>query len=45
MIGCGARGDKRRTIRYQDGIVTDHVLDVRVSLREYLRGDFGNIIP
>lgn len=41
MVGSGMRGDKRRTIRYQDGIVTDHVLDVKVPLREYLRGDFG----
>jgi peptide chain release factor 1 len=41
MVGSGMRGDKRRTIRYQDGVVTDHVLDVRVQLKDYLRGDFG----
>lgn len=44
MVGSGMRGDKRRTIRYQDGIVTDHVLDVRVQLKAYLRGDFGELL-
>lgn len=44
QVGSGMRGDKRRTIRYQDGQVHDHVLDVRVPLRDYLRGDFGGII-
>lgn len=44
MVGSGMRGDKRRTIRYQDGVVTDHVLGVRVPLRDYLRGDFGALL-
>lgn len=44
QVGSGVRGDKVRTIRVQDGIVTDHMLDVKVSLKEYLRGDFGPII-
>ena len=39
MIGLGARGDKRRTVREQEGVVTDHLLDVRLPLRGYLRGD------
>lgn len=39
MIGAGERGDKRRTIRAQEGIVIDHTLDVRMPLRAYLRGD------
>ncbi|HXU72233.1 MAG TPA: peptide chain release factor-like protein [Polyangia bacterium] len=38
--GSGMRGDKRRTIRVQDGIVTDHVLGVRWPLRAYLRGEW-----
>jgi peptide chain release factor 1 len=41
MVGSGMRGDKRRTVRWQDGVVTDHVLDVRIALRDWLRGDFG----
>jgi peptide chain release factor 1 len=44
QIGCGQRGDKRRTVRVRDGIVTDHVLGVRVSLRDYLRGELGPIV-
>jgi peptide chain release factor 1 len=44
QIGSGQRGDKRRTIRSQDGTVTDHVLNVRMSLRPYLRGDLGPIV-
>lgn len=44
QVGSGERSDKRRTVRYQDGVVTDHVLDVRVPLKDYLRGDFGALI-
>lgn len=40
QIGSGMRGDKRRTIRLQDGIVTDHVLGKRWRLREYLNGEW-----
>jgi peptide chain release factor 1 len=38
QIGSGMRGDKRRTIRYQDGVVTDHVLGTRMRLQDYLAG-------
>jgi peptide chain release factor 1 len=34
------RGDKRRTIRCQDGVVTDHVLNQNWELRAYLRGEW-----
>jgi peptide chain release factor 1 len=44
MIGCGSRGDKRRTIRVRDGTVTDHWLGVTVPYRAYARGDFGPIV-
>jgi len=40
QLGSGMRGDKRRTIRFQDGIVTDHILDRRWRLKDYLRGNF-----
>jgi peptide chain release factor 1 len=43
-VGAGMRGDKRRTVRFQEGIVTDHLLDVRVPLKEYLRGDFDALL-
>jgi peptide chain release factor 1 len=44
QVGSGQRGDKVRTIRTQDGIVTDHRLGVRVQLSNYERGDFGKIL-
>jgi protein subunit release factor A len=37
-VGSGMRGDKRRTIRCQDGVVTDHLTGRRWSLRDYERG-------
>lgn len=43
QIGSGQRGDKIRTIRTQDGIVTDHRLNVKIRFSDYERGDFGKI--
>jgi peptide chain release factor 1 len=40
QVGSGMRGDKRRTIRYQDGTVVDHVTGRRWELRAYLRGNW-----
>lgn len=40
QVGSGMRGDKRRTIRTQDGVVTDHVLGKRWRLTDYLRGNW-----
>ena len=40
QAGSGMRGDKRRTVRCQDGVVTDHVTGQRWSLRDYLRGEW-----
>jgi len=40
QIGSGMRGDKRRTVRCQDGVVTDHVTGRVWRLREYLRGEW-----
>lgn len=44
QIGTGQRGDKRRTVRVQDGTVTDHVLGVRIPLQLYLRGEWGELL-
>ena len=38
QVGSGMRGDKRRTIRAQDGSVVDHLTGRRWELRGYLRG-------
>src|SRR5262249_35270466 len=40
QVGSGMRGDKRRTIREQDGTVIDHPTGRKWRLREYVRGDF-----
>lgn len=40
QVGSGQRGDKRRTIRVQDGQVTDHVLGRRWQLEKYMEGDW-----
>ena len=38
QVGSGQRGDKRRTIRTQDGIVTDHITGKRWRYSEYAAG-------
>ncbi|HJZ87426.1 MAG TPA: peptide chain release factor-like protein [Polyangia bacterium] len=40
QVGSGMRGDKRRTVRCQDGVVTDHLTGRRWDLKSYLRGDW-----
>lgn len=41
QLGAGARGDKRRTIRTQDDIVTDHVLGAKMRYRDYIKGNWS----
>jgi peptide chain release factor 1 len=38
QIGSGMRGDKRRTIRVQDGTVVDHLTGQTWRFRDYARG-------
>jgi peptide chain release factor 1 len=40
QIGSGMRGDKRRTIRVQDGSVVDHETGRTWRLRDYVRGEW-----
>jgi peptide chain release factor 1 len=40
QVGQGMRGDKRRTIRCQEGVVVDHETGRTWRLREYERGDW-----
>lgn len=42
-LGSGMRGDKIRTIRVQDGIVSDHRTGKRISLRSFLHGDLTGL--
>jgi peptide chain release factor 1 len=40
QVGTGMRGDKRRTIRCQDGTVIDHQTGRTWRLRDYVRGNW-----
>jgi peptide chain release factor 1 len=40
QVGTGMRGDKRRTVRCQDGSVVDHQTGRTWRLRDYQRGDW-----
>lgn len=44
QVGSGQRGDKVRTVRCQDGVVTDHRLGRKLSLEAYLRGDWTALL-
>jgi peptide chain release factor 1 len=40
QVGSGMRGDKRRTVRCQDGVVVDHATGRTWTLRAYERGEW-----
>lgn len=44
LAGSGERGDKIRTYRYQDGVVTDHRSGKKCQLKDLLNGRFEKII-
>lgn len=44
QVGSGQRGDKIRTVRMQDGQVTDHRLGIKMRLKSYERGDFSKLL-
>jgi peptide chain release factor 1 len=44
QVGSGMRGDKIRTIRYQDDVVIDHRNGRKTSVKRYLRGDWEEIL-
>lgn len=39
QVGCGMRGDKRRTIRVNDNQVVDHILGKTISYKDYQKGN------
>lgn len=43
QVGSGMRGDKIRTIRMQDGQVTDHNSGNKITTKKYLRGDWDGL--
>lgn len=39
MVGCGARGDKRRTYRERDDVVNDHITGKKATLARVMKGE------
>ena len=44
QVGSGMRGDKVRTIRYQDGRVSDHRSGKKVNLKIWLNGELDRLV-
>ncbi len=44
QVGCGMRGDKRRTIRVNDKQVVDHILGKTIAYKDYVKGNFDKLI-
>jgi len=44
QVGCGMRGDKRRTIRVGDDQVTDHVLGRTIAYKDYAKGNWSSLL-
>lgn len=43
QVGSGMRGDKRRTYRFQEDVVVDHVTRKRARCTDVMRGDFEKL--
>ena len=43
QVGCGARGDKTVTLRFQDDMASHHVTEKRMSASRYMRGYMDEI--
>jgi protein subunit release factor A len=43
QIGSGMRGDKRRTYRFQDDVVVDHVTGKSMQASKVMRGQMNNL--
>jgi protein subunit release factor A len=43
QIGSGMRGDKRRTYRFQDDVVTDHVTGKSMQASKFMRGSIESM--
>ncbi len=45
QIGSGMRGDKRRTYRFQDDVVVDHVTGKSMQASKAMKGDILKLWP
>lgn len=44
QVGSGMRSDKIRTIRAQDGQVTDHQTNNQIRYKDYIRGNWAGLL-
>ena len=45
QVGSGMRGDKRRTYRFQEDAVADHITNRRARCTDIMRGGFDKLWP
>jgi peptide chain release factor 1 len=45
QIGTGERSDKRRTLRFRDDRVADHVTGLSTTVTRFMRGDIDDLWP
>lgn len=43
QIGCGMRGDKRRTYRFQDDQIVDHLTGKKMSCQQFMSGNIEKL--
>ena len=43
QVGCGARGDKSITIRFQDDVAVNHLTEKKMSAKKYMKGFMDEI--
>jgi peptide chain release factor 1 len=43
QIGCGMRGDKKRTYRFQEDQINDHETGKQSSCKKFMRGDIESL--
>ncbi len=43
QIGSGMRGDKRRTYRFQDDSIHDHITGKKATCKRFMRGDIDSL--
>lgn len=45
QVGTGQRGDKIRTIQFQNGIAIDHRTNKRITPEQYMKGEMFKLWP
>ena len=43
QVGTGERSDKRRTARFQDDTVVDHITGKKITAKDYMKGNMDKL--